>query len=156
MAELHSYDPLAGLNSDNHDSPALYELKRIVQVIYEKDYRFAQPPKMPTLSATAGDGEVILTWDDVADTKTRDPFVGNINDFEGYKVYRSTDKYMADPEIITDGYGTPMFKKPIYQCDMIDDSPHNPNPTNNMAHQCSGFTDFGLVNGAGYNLGNNK
>ena len=31
--------------------------KRIIQVIYEKDYRFAQPPKMPTLTATAGDGE---------------------------------------------------------------------------------------------------
>ena len=121
---------------------ALYELKRIVQVIYEKDYRFAQPPKMPTISATAGDGEVILTWDDIADTRTRDPFVGNINDFEGYKVYRATDKYMADPEIITDGYGTPTFKKPIYQCDLID--------------EYSGFTDFGLVNGTGYNLGNNS
>ena len=142
MAELHSYDPLVGLNSDDHTAPALYELKRIVQVIYEKDYRFAQPPKMPTLTATAGDGEVILTWDDVADTRTRDPFVGNINDFEGYKVYRSTDKYMADPEIITDGYGTPMFKKPIYQCDLID--------------EYSGFTDFGLVNGTGYNLGTNS
>ena len=94
---------------------------------------------MPTLTATAGDGEVILTWDDVADTKTRDPFVGNVNDFEGYKVYRSTDKYMSDPEIITDGYGTPMFKKPIYQCDLIDDK--------------FGFTDFGFVNGTGYNLG---
>ena len=33
MAELHSYDPLAGLNSAEHESPALYELKRIVQVI---------------------------------------------------------------------------------------------------------------------------
>ena len=53
MAELHSYDPLAGLNSAEHESPALYELKRIVQVIYEKDYRFAQPPRMPTISATA-------------------------------------------------------------------------------------------------------
>ena len=155
MSELHSYDPLAGLNSDEHTAPALYELKRIVQVIYEKDYRFAQPPKMPTVTATAGDGEVILTWDDIADTKTRDPFVGNINDFEGYKVYRSTDKYMSDPEIITDGYGTPMFKKPIYQCDLIDQSPHNPNETNGMTHQCQGFTDFGLVNGAGYNLGDN-
>jgi hypothetical protein len=153
MSELHSYDPLAGLNSDNHSAPALYELKRIVQVIYEKDYRFAQPPKMPTLTATAGDGEVILTWDDIADTRTRDPFVGNINDFEGYKVYRSTDKYMSDPEIITDGYGTPMFKKPIYQCDLTDQSPHNPNPVNDMTHQCQGFTEFGLVNGAGYNLG---
>ena len=139
MSELHSYDPLEGLSSDEHTAPALYELKRIVQVIYEKDYRFAQPPKMPTLTATAGDGKVILTWDDIADTKTRDPFVGNINDFEGYKVYRSTDKYMSDPEIITDGYGTPMFKKPIYQCDLVDG--------------ISGFTDFGLVNGAGYNLG---
>ena len=155
MSELHSYDPLAGLNSDAHTAPALYELKRIVQVIYEKDYRFAQPPKMPTVTATAGDGEVVLTWDDIADTKTRDPFVGNINDFEGYKVYRSTDKYMSDPEIITDGFGTPMFKKPIYQCDLLDQSPHNPNSINGMTHQCRGFTDFGLVNGMGYNLGDN-
>ncbi|HJL63217.1 MAG TPA: hypothetical protein QGH36_03335, partial [Candidatus Marinimicrobia bacterium] len=118
---------------------ALFELKRIVQVIYEKDYRFAQPPKMPTLSATAGDGEVILTWDNVADTKTRDPFLDNVNDFEGYKVYRATDKYFSDSEVITDGYGTPMFMKPIYQCDLID--------------EIRGFTDFGLVNGMGYNLG---
>jgi len=139
MSELHSYDPLAGLNSDSHTAPALYELKRIVQVIYEKDYRFAQPPKMPTLTATAGDGEVILTWDDIADTKTRDPFVGNVNDFEGYKVYRSTDKYLSDPEVITDGYGTPMFKKSIYQCDLVDGR--------------MGFADFGLVNGVAYNLG---
>ena len=155
MSELHSYDPLEGLVSPNYSAPALYELKRIVQVIYEKDYRFAQPPKMPTLTATAGDGKVILTWDDISDTKTRDPFVGNINDFEGYKVYRSTDKYLSDPEVITDGYGTPMFKEPIYQCDLADQSPHNPNSINGMTHQCQGFTDFGLVNGAGYNLGYN-
>jgi len=139
MSELHSYDPLTGLESSVHSAPALFELKRIVQVIYEKDYRFAQPPKMPTLTATAGDGEVILTWDNIADTRTRDPFLGNINDFEGYKVYRATDKYFSDSEVITDGYGTPMFMKPIYQCDLID--------------EIMGFTDFGLVNGMGYNLG---
>ena len=139
MSELHSYDPLVGLNSDAHSAPSLYELKRIVQVIYEKDYRFAQPPKMPTLTATEGDGQIILTWDNIADTKTRDPFLGNINDFEGYKVYRSTDKYLSDPEIITDGFGTPLFKKPIYQCDLVNEK--------------RGFTDFGLVNGVGFNLG---
>jgi len=139
MAELHSYDPLEGLNDASHAAPSLYENKRIVQVIYEKDYRFAQPPKMPTLTATPGDGEVVLTWDDIADTRTRDPFVGNVNDFEGYKVYRATDKYMSDPEVITDGYGTPIFKKPIYQCDLKDGK--------------QGFTDFGLINGVGYNLG---
>jgi len=139
MSELHSYDALAGLNSDTHDAPALYEAKRIVQLIYEKDYRFAQAPKMPTLTATPGDGFVILTWDNIADTRTRDPFVGNVNDFEGYKVYRATDKKFADSEVITDGFGTPMFKKPIFQCDLKDN--------------IKGFTDFGLVNGMGYNLG---
>ena len=34
-----------------------------------------------------------------------------------------------------------MFKKPIHQCDLLNEN--------------SGFTDFGLVNGTGYNLGNN-
>ena len=139
MSELHSYDPLEGLNSPAHTAPALYELKKIVQVIYEKDYRFAQPPKMPTLTATPADGKVILTWDNISDTKTRDPFLGNINDFEGYKLFRATDKYFADAEVITDGYGTPMFMKPIFQCDLKDGK--------------FGFTDFGLVNGVGYNLG---
>ncbi len=139
MSELHSYDPLEGLNSPAHTAPALYELKKIVQVIYEKDYRFAQPPKMPTLTATPADGKVILTWDNISDTRTRDPFLGNINDFEGYKLFRATDKYFSDAEVITDGYGTPMFMKPIFQCDLKDGK--------------FGFTDFGLVNGVAYNLG---
>ena len=139
MAELHSFDPLEGLNSSSHTAPSLYQLKKIVQVIYEKDYRFAQPPKMPTLTATPADGKVILTWDNISDTKTRDPFLGNVNDFEGYKLFRATDKYFSDAEVITDGYGTPTFMKPIFQCDLKDGK--------------LGFTDFGLINGAAYNLG---
>jgi hypothetical protein len=139
MSELHSYDALAGLMSDAHSAPALYEAKRIVQVIYEKDYRFAQPPKMPTLTATAADGKAILTWDNISDTKTRDPFLDNINDFEGYKIFRATDKYMSDAEVITDGFGDPKLKRPIFQVDLND--------------TIKGFTDFGLVNGAAYNLG---
>ncbi len=139
MAELHSYDPLEGLQSTKHTAPALFRLKEIVQMIYERDYRFAQPPKMPTLTATPGDGCVILTWDRIAEAYTKEPFLNGINDFEGYKLYRATDKRMTDPEIITDGYGTLMFKLPIFQCDMKDDR--------------FGFTDFGLVNGMGYNLG---
>ncbi|HDP97666.1 MAG TPA: hypothetical protein ENN22_00575 [bacterium] len=139
MAELHSYDPLEGLNSPEHSAPALFEVKRIVQVIYEKDYRFAQAPQMPTLTATPADGKVILTWDDVADTRTRDPFLGNINDFEGYKLFRATDKKLMDAEVITDGFGTPFMKKPIFQCDLKNGK--------------FGFTNFGLINGVGYNLG---
>jgi len=140
MSELHSYDPLSGLNSPDHTAPALFEQKRIVQIIYEKDYQFAQPPRMPTLSATAGDGKVILTWDDIADKLTRDPFVGNANDFEGYKLYRATDHKLNDAMQITDGYGTFSSLKPIFQCDKID--------------TISGFAEFGHVNGLLYNLGN--
>ncbi|RMF58634.1 MAG: hypothetical protein D6743_17440, partial [Calditrichaeota bacterium] len=139
MSELHSYDALEGLNSDEHSAPALYEVKRIVQVIYEKDYRFAQPPKMPTLTATPMDGKVILTWDDVADKKTRDPFLGNINDFEGYKLFRATDKKMSDAQVITDGFGNPIYLKPIFQCDKKDD--------------IRGFANYGAINGIEYNLG---
>lgn len=139
MSELHSYDPLTGLNSSAHTAPALFEQKRIVQVIYEKDYRFAQPPLMPALKATPGDGFVILTWDVAADTKTRDPFVNNVNDFEGYKLFRSTDNKFSDSEVITDGFGTPILKKAIFECDLIDGR--------------LGFTNFGLVNGIAYNLG---
>jgi len=142
MAELHSFDPLEGLNSDDHSAPALFELKKIVQVIYEKDYRFAQAPIKPTLTATPGDGKVVLTWDNISDTKTRDPFVGNVNDFEGYKLYRSTDKKMSDPMVITDGYGTPTYNEPIFECDVKD--------------TITGFADFGMINGVGYYLGSDK
>jgi hypothetical protein len=80
-----------------------------------------------------------LTWDDFSDTRTRDPFLGNVNDFEGYKLFRATDKRMSDAEVITDGFGTKILKKPIFQCDLIDG--------------ILGFTNFGLVNGIAYNLG---
>lgn len=139
LAQLHSYDDLAGLNSAANSAPALFNLKKTVQVIYEKDYRFAQPPKMPTVKAIPGDGFVQLTWDSRADRMTREPFLGGKNDFEGYKVFRSTDPDMKDPQVITDGYGTKTLLKPIFQCDLKDGR--------------RGFTDFGLLNGAAYYLG---
>jgi hypothetical protein len=142
MSELHAYDPLAGLNSANHKSPALFRLKEVVQLIYESDYRFAQPPLMPTLTATPGDGKVFIYWDDKSDKFTRDSFVKNANDFEGYKLYRATDPFMADPMTITDGAGSPLLRQPIFQCDKIDNK--------------TGFTDFGLINGMGYFLGDDS
>ncbi len=139
MSELHSYDPLAGLTSDRV-APSLFRLKEVVQLIYESDYRFAQPPLTPTLTAVPGDGVVTLTWDNLAETSTRDPFVGNSNDFEGYKLYRATDKKIADPEVITDGFGNPRLRSPIYQGDLIDN--------------IFGFADYGEVDGVEFYLGN--
>ncbi|MCF7885376.1 MAG: hypothetical protein K9M80_02685 [Candidatus Marinimicrobia bacterium] len=142
LCELHAYDPLAGLQGENPTAPALFRLTKVVNKIYESDYRFAQPPAMPTLKATAGDNKVILTWNDIAETATREPFLKNKNDFEGYKIYRATDKQMSDPEVITDLYGNKTMKKPIFQCDLIDGK--------------TGPVDFGMTNGLGYNLGDDS
>lgn len=139
MSELHSEDPVDGLDPPDYVAPALYQLKSLVQLVYESDYRFASPPEMPKLEATAGDGEVILSWDNRADKFTRDPFVGNVNDFEGYKLYKATDKFFTDAEVITDGFGTPIFYRPIFQCD--------------LKNGIRGFAEFAPVNGISYNLG---
>lgn len=139
MSNLHAYEILAGLNSSEHSAPALFRLKEVVQLIYESDYRFAQPPIMPTLTANPADEKVYLSWDSDADQFTNDVFAGRINDFEGYKLYRSSDPYFADPMIITDGYGSPTLRKPIFECDLIDTR--------------RGFADYGAINGIQYYLG---
>ncbi|NQT24531.1 hypothetical protein HQ585_04185, partial [candidate division KSB1 bacterium] len=142
MSQLYSYDPLAGLSSADHIAPALFRLKGTVQIIYNRDYRFAKPPLTPTLTATPGDGHVILTWDNRADQLTVEPFLDRINDFEGYKLYRATDKKMSDAMTITDGFGNPTLYEPIFECDKADGT--------------TDFANFGQVNGQGYYLGSDK
>jgi len=139
MAQICSYEPLSGLNSSSHSAPALYEKKQIVRMIYEADYRFSQPPLMPELTATAMNGKVILQWDDRSDKMSREPMLGNVNDFEGYKIYKSTDKRFADAEKLRDAYGNPAGKLPVFQCDVKDGR--------------TGATNYGMINGESYYLG---
>lgn len=77
---------------------------QVVQTIYDANYQFATPPPTPTVHAYAGDGFVTLTWDNAAENAF-DP-ISNTNDFEGYKIYRSTDESFLDPQIIYDAQGT--------------------------------------------------
>ena len=86
--------------------------KETVQKIYNANYNFAQPPKVPNLKAVAGDGKVYLYWDDSAEN-SYDRFFG-IYDFQGYSLYRSTDPSFRDCHIITDAYGVPIMNKPIF------------------------------------------
>ncbi len=139
MAELHALERLHEQEGPDFKAPALFRLKEIVQYIYESDYRFAQPPLAPTLTATPGDGKVVLSWDNISEKFTREPLLGQVNDFEGYKLYKSTDPFMSDDKAITDGFGTPKLIKPIFECDLVDGK--------------QGFTNFGYVNGMGYYLG---
>ncbi|MEE9162124.1 MAG: hypothetical protein V3U35_04045, partial [Candidatus Neomarinimicrobiota bacterium] len=94
-----------------------------MQAIYDADYSFALPPKAPQLTAVAGDRQVALYWDRVAE-KSRDPVYGF--DFEGYRIYRATDPAFIEPWVVTDAFGNRTFNKPIAIFDLDDglDGPH--------------------------------
>ncbi len=101
------------------DLDALIFNKITVQNIYNANYNFSKPPYTPNLTAVAGDRKVFLYWDDRAE-KSRDPFLGNKLDFEGYLVYRSSDAEFNDIKVITDSKGNPRYWKPIAQFDLKD------------------------------------
>jgi hypothetical protein len=109
-----------------------------VQQIYNANYRFAVPPRTPTLTAEPGDGFVRLSWDDMAE-RGADPVTGEF-DFEGYRIYRSTDPDFRDPQVITTGTGSgPLGNgRPIAQFDLEDGR--------------SGFSDL-VIEGVAYYLG---
>lgn len=139
-AVMGAYEDIPSLNAGNAPY-LLLDKKKIVQLIYESDYRFARPPEMPTLTATALDGKVVLRWDDKADKLTREVLLGGKNDFEGYKLYRSTNRLFEDAERVTDAFGNPAGKVPIYQCD--------------LKNEYYGYAQYGVVQGHAFFLGNN-
>ncbi len=85
---------------------------------YNENYNFSKAPAIPTVQAVPGDGEVTLTWDDLAEYSF-DPISGY--DFEGYRIYRSTDPGWNDMTPISDGYGSVTFRKPLAQFDLDND-----------------------------------
>jgi len=111
--ERFSMSMIFGINTDD-----IFRRKKTVQQIYNANYHFAKPPEKPILTAVPGDGKVTLYWDDRAE-KTFDEFYQRIN-FEGYRVYRSTEPNFLENKIITDAYGKPVFRSPIAQFDLID------------------------------------
>ena len=93
------------------------------RMAYERDYQFARAPYQVTVTAVSGDREVTLYWDDIAEFSF-DRYIegigGNGRDFEGYRIYRSTDAAFEDARVITDGAGIPTLLKPIAQFDLKD------------------------------------
>lgn len=140
IAELHTWDkPYEDWG--NWSAPALFELKKTVQTIYNANYRFAKPPHKPRLKAIPGDGQVTLIWDDVAEY-SREPFYDYIKDFEGYKIIKSTEPHFEDARVVTDGYGSEIFLKPVAQFDKIDG--------------IKGFANWSIHNGVSFYLGNDS
>jgi hypothetical protein len=130
--ERFSIGVILGLDIDE-----LFRNKEYAEIIYLENYNFAKAPIIPTLTAVPGDRKVTLYWDDAAEN-TIDPISGR--DFEGYKIYRSTDKTWGDMTPITDGYGSVKYLDPIAQFD--------------LKNGYSGFSTI-AVNGVQFWLGDN-
>ena len=86
-----------------------------IQEIYNRNYQFARPPDRPTLNAVGGDGQVTLYWDSIAE-QSFDPALGEF-DFEGYRIYKSTDPTFQDVETVTDAFGNAALRVPLVQFD---------------------------------------
>ncbi len=109
-----------------NDEQDIFRNKRTMQNIYDADYNFAKPPRQPVVKAESSDGRVVLTWDNKAEL-SRDPIYGQ--DFEGYKVYKSTYPTFSDIKTISDAFGNPLYYKPVAQYDEINDL-KGPHPVN--------------------------
>ena len=111
-----------------------------MQKIYDNDYSFAKPPLKPTMTAAPGDNKVTLYWDSFSE-KSKDPIYGA--DFEGYRIYRSTDPGFIDSYTITDTYGNVTFKEPIAVFD-LENGLTGPHPIGYNGVQFNMGEDTGL------------
>lgn len=92
--------------------------RQVVQTIYNADYRFAQPPYVPTIKAEEGDGYVVLSWDTLA-LASWDRFSQTF-DFEGFRLYKGTDPLLSDARLVSDFSGIPTFYRPLQQWDLVN------------------------------------
>ncbi len=134
--EVYSNEVITDKREDGKFISDHFPIKSVLKV------KFPNRPVTPILKAVAGDNKVMLTWDSNAETKTLDTFLEPINDFQGYKLYKSKTPDMKDALLMEDKWNVPLLRIPLFECDKID--------------SISGYTDFGIIDGFGYYLGNNS
>jgi len=84
----------------------------------ERAYQGSGPPSVPNITATEGDGFIRLFWDNIVEFSI-DALSGEM-DFEGYKLYKSTDGGLTWGEPVTNYYGDIIGYVPIAQFDVAD------------------------------------
>jgi hypothetical protein len=124
--------------------------QKIVQQIYNSGYKFPQPPRKPKITITQDDGKVVIYWDNGPTERSKD-FITKKRDFQGYKIYRTTDAGFRDARSITNSFGVLSFDKPIVQYDLVDSVKGLYYPTASMLEQVGGTTYYlgdntGVVN----------
>ncbi len=84
IAEMFAFDDLDGLNSVSHQAPALFELKQVVQDVYENDYRIQFDGQLYSFfEADVIEGVAPLTvhFDNLTNQEENEPIVSWLWDF---------------------------------------------------------------------------
>ncbi|MDZ7296169.1 MAG: hypothetical protein ONB14_12215, partial [candidate division KSB1 bacterium] len=126
----------------------------LCQLLYNAGYNAPSAPQQPHVRAYAGDRTVTLYWDADPSESSVDPLTGT-NAFEGYRIYRSTDRGLTWGEAIRDAIGAVVGYVPIAQFDLENGvtgtSPLNPylhlGDDTGLQHK---FVDRNLQNGVEY------
>jgi len=101
------------------DSTELYENASMAYLMAREMYfQGSGPPSTPILRATTGDGQVLLTWDSQAEASV--DALTDEEDFEGYRLYKSTDRGESWGEVVNNWFGDPVGYVPLFQCDIVD------------------------------------
>jgi len=122
------------------DSTAFRNNADLAQQLYDNNFVGPQPPNTPTLTTTAGDRQVYLTWNDTAEVSI-DPLSGE-NDFYAYKLYRSDNQGRTWGDVNED------FENNCMDLDYKTIAYYTVNtPGDPIQHS---FIDTGLFNGVEY------
>jgi hypothetical protein len=134
------------------DTTDLMNNMRTLQQMHDRAFQGSGPPKTPTLKVTTSDKQARLVWDSAAED-SKDALTG-LNDFEGYKIYRSDDEGKTWGDPITDRFGKVIGYKPIKIFDIIDGIKGLDPAFNQSLGDDSGikhsFIDKNLINGIEY------
>lgn len=152
----------AGEIPSQHDTTDLMNNVRMANDMHLMYFQGSGPPDAPNVEAVAGDGRVTLYWDENPSENSLDVLTGK-KDFEGYKVFRSTDQGKTWGDIVTDGHGIPVGFEPIatfdysleedydrYNMDVSGLDPAFPQYLGINSGLSHTFVDSNLINGLEY------
>jgi len=101
------------------DEEDLIANARIAQLMYDNNYQGARPPKAPNVIAKEEDERITLYWDAIS-VHDKDIITG-YEDFEGFRIYRSTDKGRTWGESYFDEQSNTSYWESYAQFDLDND-----------------------------------
>ncbi|MEK7263748.1 MAG: hypothetical protein AAB071_04470, partial [Bacteroidota bacterium] len=108
----------------------LFSSAMLCQLLYNANYESAESPPEPNVTAVAGNKKITLYWDDRSEKgiyRRSNGSIDHINDrlthtnsFEGYKIFKSTDRGVSWGEKILDVSGAMKYWRALKQFDLVN------------------------------------